>query len=55
MPPVARSYSSSPSSTLIVVANDERTEPLTRSQFQPPSASRSPTSLSTMGETSTPK
>lgn len=53
VPPVARSYSKSPSSTLIVVLNDERTEPLIISQFQPPS--RSPNSRSTIGDTSTPK
>ena len=52
MPPVARSYSRSPSSTLSVVANDERTEPLTLSQFHPPSSRRSSSSLATMGETS---
>jgi hypothetical protein len=42
-PPVARSCSSSASSTLIVVPNDERVQPLSASQFQPPaprSASR---------------
>ena len=55
VPPVARSCSSSPSSTLIVVWNDERVEPLGRSQFQPPSSSRSPTSRSTIGDMSTPK
>ena len=37
-PPVARSCSSSPSSTLIVVSNDPRIEPFSCSQFQPPSA-----------------
>ena len=52
---MALSYSRRPSSTLMVLANDERTEPLTRSQFQPPSSRRSPTSLATMGETSTPR
>jgi hypothetical protein len=55
VPPVARSYSSSPSSTLIVEGKDERAEPLALSQFQPPSSSRSPSSLPAMGETSTPK
>ena len=45
----------SPSSTLIVVPNDERLEPLMVSQFQPPSSRRSPTSRSTIGEMSTPK
>ncbi len=33
-PPVARSCASKPSRTLIVVANDERTEPFSASQFQ---------------------
>ncbi len=44
-----------PSSTLIVVANDERTEPISVSQFQPPSSRRSLTSRSTIDDTSTPK
>src|SRR3954451_10803725 len=35
--PVARSYARSPSSTLIVLSNDERREPCSRRQFQPPS------------------
>ncbi|MGH9893066.1 MAG: hypothetical protein ACREA0_13950, partial [bacterium] len=35
--PPARSYSSSPSSTEIVVLNEARTEPFIVSQFQPPS------------------
>src|ERR687895_799573 len=35
--PFAFSYSRSPSSTQIVVWNEERTEPLSASQFQPPS------------------
>ena len=48
-PPVARSYSSSPSTTLIVVSNDVRVEPLARSQFQPPSGCRSPSRRSTIG------
>ena len=53
-PPVARSYSSSPSTTLIVVSNDVRVEPLARSQFQPPSGCRSPSRRSTIAVTSTP-
>ena len=34
-PPVARSYAKRPSRTLIVVANDERTEPRSASQSNP--------------------
>ena len=37
-----------PSSTLIVVSNDDRTDPFSASQFQPPSPSRSPTIRSTI-------
>ena len=44
-----------PLEDVVVVANDDRTEPSTRSQFQPPSSSRSPTRRSTRAETSTPK
>jgi hypothetical protein len=40
---------------LIVVSNEERTDPFSASQFQPPSASRSPRTRSTIGVTSTPK
>ena len=47
--PVARSNSSRPSSTSIVVSNEERTDPFSASQFQPPSASRSPRTRSTIG------
>ena len=36
-PPVARSNSSRPSSTLMVVSNEDRTDPFSTSQFQPPS------------------
>ena len=54
-PPVARSNSSRPSSTLIVVSNEDRTDPFSASQFQPPSSSRSPRIRSTIGATSTPK
>ena len=46
-PPVARSNSSSPSSTLMLVSNDPRIEPFSCSQFQPPSAICSPRSRST--------
>jgi hypothetical protein len=35
---------------LIVVSNEERTEPFSASQFQPPSASRSPRIRSTIGD-----
>ena len=54
-PPVARSYSSRPSSTLMVVSNEPRVEPLSCSQFQPPSAICSVSSRSTMPCTSWPK
>jgi hypothetical protein len=40
---------------LIVVPNDDRTEPISASQFQPPSPRRSSRIRSTIGETSTPK
>jgi hypothetical protein len=52
---VARSNSKSPSSTLIVVPNDERTESISVSQFQPPSSRRSFNSRPTTAEMSTPK
>ena len=54
-PPVARSYASSPSRTLMVVWNDDRTEPCSASQFHPPSSSCSPRRRSTMPSTSWPK
>ena len=47
-PPVARSNSSRPSSTLIVVSNEDRTDPFSTSQFQPPSSSRSARTRSTI-------
>ncbi|SJM32593.1 hypothetical protein BQ8482_30049 [Mesorhizobium delmotii] len=55
VPPVAFSDSNSPSSTLIVVWNDERIDPLALPQFQRPSSRRSPGSRTTMDEISTPK
>ena len=55
LPPPARSYSSRASSTQIVVLNDDRVEPLSASQFQPPSGSCSASSRSTMPRTSWPK
>ena len=54
-PRSARSYSSRASSTQMVVLNDDRVEPLSASQFQPPSGSCSPSSRSTMPRTSWPK
>ncbi len=54
-PPIARSCSSRPSTTLIVVPNDDTVAPFSTSQFQPPSGSCSPSSRSTSGATSTPK
>jgi hypothetical protein len=39
----------------MVVSNEERTDPFSASQFQPPSASRSPRTRSTTAATSTPK
>ena len=51
-PPVARSCASSPSSTLIVVAKEERTEPYSTQQFHPPSSSCSPTRRATTPSTS---
>ena len=53
--PVERSYSSSPSSTLSVESNAPRVEPVSCSQFQPPSAICSVSSRSTMPFTSCPK
>ena len=41
-PPIARSYSSRPSRTLIVVPNEDTVAPFSTSQFQPPSGSCSP-------------
>jgi hypothetical protein len=46
-PPVARSCSSRPSKTQIVVWNDDRFEPYAARQFHPPSLSCSPRSRST--------
>jgi hypothetical protein len=40
---------------LIVVSKEERTEPFSTSQFQPPSSSRSARIRSTIAATSTPK
>src|SRR5690349_16258950 len=54
-PPAARSNSARPSSTLIVVSKEDRTDPLSASQFQPPSASCSGRIRSTTAATSTPK
>ena len=54
-PPIARSCSSRPSRTLIVVPNDDTVAPFSTSQFQPPSGSCSPRSRSTSGVMSTPK
>jgi hypothetical protein len=53
--PAARSNSSRPSSTLIVVSKEDRTDPFSASQFQPPSASRSIWIRSAIAATSTPK
>ena len=51
-PPLTRSCANSPSRTLIVVANDERTEPFSASQFHPPSSSCSPSRRATTPSTS---
>jgi len=40
---------------LIVVSKEDRTDPFSAWQFQPPSASRSATVRSTIAATSTPK
>ena len=53
--PAARSNLSRPSSTLIVVSAEDRTDPFSASQFQPPSVSRSVRIRPTMAPTSTPK
>ena len=53
VPPVARSNSSRPSSTLIVEWKDDRVDPVALSQFQPPSGCCSLTSRATNGAMST--
>jgi hypothetical protein len=54
VPPVAASYASRPLRELSVEWNDDRVEPSTHSQFQPPSVSRCSTNQSARPATSAP-
>ncbi len=54
VPPVAASWASRPLSEFSVEWNDDRVDPSTHSQFQPPSASRCSTNHAAMPSTSAP-
>ena len=54
LPPAATSWASSPTTALRVEWNDDRVDPSTHSQFQPPSTSWCSTNQATIPSTSAP-